>query len=211
MRICTFAVLSLIAAAGLGGCNGNLEDENALLLEENNALRRQLEERAGALDDMYDQVQDKDRQLAQLRRELDETPVQNNPFGDIRGVKGSATAGEVTALIESDLLFDSGKATLKSSAKRALAEVARVIRREYSDQRIRVAGHTDSDPIKKSGYKSNHHLGFERAFAVRQFLISEGIPARHLYIASHGPDQARSTKQQSRRVEIAVILNERIG
>jgi chemotaxis protein MotB len=89
-----------------------------------------------------------------------------------------------------------------------LDEVARVIIREYPGRSIRVAGHTDTDPIRKSGYKSNYHLGFERAYAVRDYLIQRGVPERNVYIASHGPNRALGSKQQSRRVEIVVVVNE---
>ena len=130
-----------------------------------------------------------------------------NPFGNIPGVQGSASAGEVTATLASDVLFDAGKATLKSSAKQTLARVARVIRSEYPGNTVRVAGHTDTDPIRKSGHKSNYHLGFERAYAVRTYLIEQGLRGDEIYIASHGPDQAKGSKAESRRVEIVVVLD----
>ena len=128
-------------------------------------------------------------------------------FENIPGVTGSASAGEVTASVESDLLFDSGKATLKSNAKKSLDQVASVLNSTYGSATIRVAGHTDSDPIRKSGHKSNYHLGFERAFAVRDYLISKGVSSNRVSLASYGPDIPKGSKPQSRRVEIVVVLN----
>ncbi|NNF42077.1 MAG: OmpA family protein [Phycisphaerales bacterium] len=130
-----------------------------------------------------------------------------DPFAGIAGVTGSMQAGEVRATVASDVLFDPGRATLKSSAKQSLDAVARVITSNYSGQSIRVTGHTDADPIRKSGHKSNHHLGFERAFSVRAYLIERGVPANQVYLASHGPDRARGTKKESRRVDISVELD----
>ncbi len=52
-----------------------------------------------------------------------------------------------------------------------------------------------------------NHLGYERAFAVRQHLLSNGVTASRMYLASHGPDEPRTTKAASRRVEIVVLLN----
>jgi outer membrane protein OmpA-like peptidoglycan-associated protein len=200
----------VLAGLMLGGCNNSLKEENALLAEENEALRAQLSERNAALDSAHDELRSKDQRLADLRRQLesDEGQTAADPFRGIAGVTGSVGVGEVTATLESDILFDSGKATLKSSAKRALDEVARVIVREYPGRSIRVAGHTDTDPIRKSGYKSNYHLGFERAYAVRDYLIQRGVPERDVYIASHGPNRTLGSKQQSRRVEIVVVVNE---
>ena len=79
--------------------------------------------------------------------------------------------------------------------------------RRYSGHQVQISGHTDSDPIKKSGFSSNYHLGFERAYAVREYLISKGVPEARLGLASYGPDHALASKSQCRRVEIVVMLN----
>ena len=88
-----------------------------------------------------------------------------------------------------------------------LDQVAGVLNSTHAGRTIRIAGHTDTDPIRKSGYKSNYHLGFERGFAVREYLISRGVAADRVYLASHGPDEPQGSKAQSRRVEIVVIMN----
>ena len=201
----------LVTASMLTGCNNDLKDENALLTEENHNLREQLSERNTALDSAHDELREKDMQLARLRGDLEESRnsvTMGDPFGDIQGVKGSVGAGEITATVESDVLFASGKATLRSSAKQSLNQVARIITSQYPGRSVRVAGHTDSDPIRKSGYKSNYHLGFERAYAVRDYLISQGVSSSQVYIASHGPDRTMGSKKESRRVDIVVVLNE---
>jgi chemotaxis protein MotB len=206
----------LVVAAMLTGCNSNTKDENALLTEENQSLREQLSDRNNALQSAHDELRDKDMRLAELQRELEaaqQSPqltanMPADPFGNIPGVTGSVGAGEITATLESDVLFDSGKASLKQAAQRSLDEVARIISNSYRGKPIRVAGHTDTDPIRKSGYKSNYHLGFERAYAVREYLISRGVPASSVYIASYGPDRSKATKQKSRRVEIVVVVND---
>jgi outer membrane protein OmpA-like peptidoglycan-associated protein len=148
--------------------------------------------------------------IAELTRELDaaeQAPPATDPFGGIEGVSGSYAAGEVTASVEGDILFDSGKSTIKDGARRSLDAVIAVLRDSYAGRTIRVAGHTDRDPIRKSSFKSNHHLAFERAYAVREYLVQNGVPASNVYVASHGPDRARGSKQESRRVEIAVVMS----
>ncbi|MHC5024753.1 MAG: OmpA/MotB family protein [Planctomycetota bacterium] len=205
----------LLAATALGGCDNNKAgDENALLTEENESLRTQLSERNTALDSAYDENRQLTMQVSELRREIDDLqsapasiPSGSTAFDNIPGVTGSMQAGEVTATIESDVLFDPGKATLKAAAKQALNAVADVLNSSYAGQPVRIGGHTDSDPIRKSGHKSNYHLGFERAFAVREYLVSRGVTTSRLYLASYGPDKPRDTKAHSRRVEIAVIVN----
>ena len=219
-----------IAAAILTGCQSDLTEQNARLMDENRGLRDQLGERNGALESAYTDVRDRDERIASLETELQTanstedpygaypdgaapmgqyaSPPVANPFGGIDGVTGTVGAGEITATLEGDVLFDAGKTSLKKGSKRSLDAIVSILTATYGGKTIRVAGHTDTDPIRKSGYKSNYHLGFERAFAVREYLVSQGVPRSQVYIASHGPDQAMSSKQASRRVEIAVVLND---
>lgn len=203
----------MLAALALTGCNDSMKEQNSMLLEENEGLRAQLSDRSAALESAQLATEEHEREAVRLRRELEEArarreeAVQTTGFEGIAGVSGSVGAGEVTATVESDVLFDSGKAEIKSAAKQALNDVANVLNNTHSGRTIRIAGHTDSDPIRKSGFKSNYHLGFERAYAVREYLISRGVASNRIYIASHGPDRARSTKARSRRVEIIVVLN----
>ena len=198
-------VMGLIAVSmGMTGCKNSMKTENANLTAENQSLRDQLADRNKALEDCNSELRSREQQLAEMRR--GGSGSTGTGFENIPGVTGSYNAGEVTASVQGDLLFDSGKTTLKSSAKKSLDAVASVLNSTYSGANIRIAGHTDSDPIKKSGFKSNYHLGFERAWAVREYLISKGISAKRLSLASHGPDVPKSSKPQSRRVEIVVIV-----
>jgi outer membrane protein OmpA-like peptidoglycan-associated protein len=203
-------LLVALAASFLPGCAANtMKEENALLRDENKTLRAQLEERNGALDSVNQELRDRSVELAELRRRGAEKPKETGPTGfeGIAGVTGSMSAGEVTATVESDILFDPGKATLRSAARKTLDAVAQVLNQSYGGKSIRIAGHTDTDPIKKSGHASNYHLGFERAFAVREYLVKQGVSSGRIYLASHGPDRPRGSKDASRRVEIIVVMN----
>ena len=212
-RIITLTGL-IAAVYAMTGCNDTLKDENALLLEENKEIRAQLADRNSALDAVNRDLREAEMENTRLQRELDASqmqtasqPAATTGFEGIAGVTGVAGAGEVTAVVEGDVLFASGKTTLKAAAKQSLDAVASVLNSTYSGRSVRITGHTDSDPIRKSGFKSNYHLGFERAYAVRDYLISRGVSATRLSLASFGPDRPQGTKEQSRRVEIVVILN----
>ena len=208
MRVkrCTGLLMVLVSAALLGGCNNKLKSENELLAQENESLRAQLNDRNAALEAANLELRDKSMQLTDLKNRGPGASDGLSGFQGIDGVTGSVGVGEVTASVEGDFLFDSGRATLKTTAKKSLDSVAGVLNSTYSGQSIRIEGHTDTDPIKKSGHKSNYHLGFERAYAVREYLISKGVSANRIYLASFGPDQPKTNKQQSRRVEITVLL-----
>ena len=202
----------LLSMTTITGCQ-ELQQENSLLVEENQTLRTQLSTRNSALDDANSQLREKEALVADLNREAELAgmlePIETtDPFAGIEGVTGTIDAGEITATIEGDLLFSSGSASLKTAAKSSLDTVVQTIASEYPGRSIRISGHTDTDKIKKSPFKSNYHLGFERAWAVRNYIISRGINENLIHVASFGASHAQSTKARSRRVEIAIILNE---
>ncbi|MHC5005390.1 MAG: OmpA family protein, partial [Planctomycetota bacterium] len=137
MRRSRLASLSLVLVALVaGGCNSgkSLKEQNALLMEENQTLRSQLDDRNAALDNLNQELRDRDMQVSEMRRQVSDmqsqtaaTPVGSTGFEGIPGVSGSMAAGEVTATLESDILFDPGKATLKAAAKQTLGSVAEVL------------------------------------------------------------------------------------
>lgn len=197
----------LVAAAGLTGCKNKKASETAMLEEENATLRNQLAERTKALEDTHAEKRSLEQQLAALRKDANSPTGADGGSFTRDGVEWSAGAGEVTASIQGDVLFDSGKTTLKTTAKKSLDSVASILKGEYTGKSIRVSGFTDTDPIKRSGYKSNYHLGFERAYAVREYLVSKGIEHKRISLASYGPDAPKGSKPQSRRVEVVVLVN----
>ncbi len=194
----------LCIVACLGGCTANLKKQNTLLNKENEELRTQISERNTALGETQASLREKEQELARLRREGGPVAAGGTGFEQIPNIKATAGVGEVTVAVESDVLFASGKTTLKDVAKKSLDQVAEVLNRSYKGQQIRIEGYTDTDPIKKSGYKSNYHLGFERAWAVREYLVSKGVDSKQVSLASYGPNDPANTKAASRRVEIVV-------
>jgi len=103
-------------------------------------------------------------------------------------------------------LFASGKVELRAEAKKTLTEIANVIKREYSGKRIRIEGYTDTDPIKRSGWKDNLQLSAERAGAVHRHLQEQGVPGESMDLVGRGQWHPRDSKSRSRRVEIVVVV-----
>lgn len=105
----------------------------------------------------------------------------------------------------SDVLFDSGKATLQPGARTKLRELAGILDR-YPRTTVSITGNTDS----RGSVELNDRLSRERAQAVADELIANGVnPAR---IATFGagasnPVATNDTpegRQQNRRVDIVV-------
>ncbi|MCH2152193.1 MAG: OmpA family protein [Phycisphaerales bacterium] len=202
----TLATLILfVIGTLLTGCNDSAKTKVAMLTDENQELRNQLEERDRALDATTSDLREANRMLREQQELMATQPVaEANPFAGIEGVSTSVSGNEVTVSMQGDILFDSGRASLRGSAKKSLDQIASVIKSNYPGKRIVVVGHTDSDPIRKSGYKSNHHLGFERGWAVYEYLSKRGVSDSSMAVSSYGPTEPMGTKKESRRVEIVV-------
>jgi flagellar motor protein MotB len=112
--------------------------------------------------------------------------------------------------LESGQLFAAGRADLKPEVGPTLDRIAQVLKSEYAGHLVGIEGHTDSDPITKSKWKSNHELAVARSVALFQALKSRGVPESQLFVAGYGPNRplgpndSKQTKSQNRRVELVV-------
>jgi len=111
-----------------------------------------------------------------------------------------------------EVLFDSGKAELKQPSLEMLNKVAQVLIDTVPDLSVGVEGHTDNQPIKYSGWKSNWELSSARALSVVHYLQDEKkIDPFRLAAIGHGeykPVESNDTKigqQKNRRVEIVIL------
>jgi outer membrane protein OmpA-like peptidoglycan-associated protein len=111
----------------------------------------------------------------------------------------------------SDVLFDTGSATLKPGAREKLARVAGILA-AHPDLKIEIEGHTDS----VGGEDYNQRLSERRAESVRAYLVQQKIPPAAVDAEGFGesrPVASNATtagRQQNRRVEL-VVSGESIG
>jgi outer membrane protein OmpA-like peptidoglycan-associated protein len=111
----------------------------------------------------------------------------------------------------SDVLFDFNKYTLKPGAREKMAKVSGILL-AYPGLKIRVEGHTDA--IGSDEY--NQKLSEERAGAVRDYLVQQGVPNPTVTAIGLGKADPVATndtaagRQQNRRVEL-VVSGEPIG
>jgi chemotaxis protein MotB len=116
-----------------------------------------------------------------------------------------------------DVLFDSGRETLKQDGKDILAKVAAVVKADPQllSRDYEVSGHTDNKPFKGGPFKDNWGLSLMRAREVLVFLVDPekggGLPTEHWSaagfadtdpIASNDTDDGR---QKNRRCELIVM------
>jgi len=113
-----------------------------------------------------------------------------------------------------DLLFDSGKAKIKTDAYPLLNKISSVLKSNMAQFNVGIEGHTDNVPIKVSGWKSNWELSSARALSVLHYLVNDqGISPERLSAIGYGeyqPVASNETKDgrlQNRRVEIVILPN----
>ena len=130
------------------------------------------------------------------------------------GVSVKVKEGHISVVLPSSILFNSGQTKLKKAATNSLAKVCSVLKKDFPNETIRIEGHTDSDPVKrtKKVYKSNWELSSARAANVLHFLVDKcQLDPKKLYLAGYGKYQpvasnkSKSGKQKNRRVEIVVL------
>ena len=111
----------------------------------------------------------------------------------------------------SDVLFDTGKYSLKPGAREKLAKVAGILL-AYPGLNIEVGGYTDN----VGGDAMNQTLSENRAGSVRDYLVNQGVATdsvsakgfgNTLPVATNGNSAGR---QQNRRVEL-LVSGEAIG
>jgi chemotaxis protein MotB len=111
-----------------------------------------------------------------------------------------------------DVLFDSGKAKIRPEAYASLNKVAKVLKENVPQLNIGIEGHTDNQPIKHSGWKSNWELSTARALSVLHYLADkEGLSPDRLSAVGYGEYQPVASndtgkgRQLNRRVEIIIL------
>jgi len=105
----------------------------------------------------------------------------------------------------SDVLFDTGKYTLRAAAREKLSKSSGIVV-AHPGLRLSVEGHTDS----VGSDQFNQTLSEVRAGGVRDYLVSQGVPADSISSTGFGKTQPIATndtpegRQQNRRVELVV-------
>jgi len=114
-----------------------------------------------------------------------------------------------------DVLFDSGKYTLRPAAREKLAKLSGIVL-GHPGLRLAAEGHTDSTGTSDF----NQRLSVKRAEAVAEYLGSQGVPSDSLSAAGFGDtrpiaqNNTAAGRQQNRRVELIVsgeVIGTKIG
>jgi outer membrane protein OmpA-like peptidoglycan-associated protein len=131
------------------------------------------------------------QETARVQSELDALNATSTPRGMV--------------LTLGDVLFDTGRAELKSGASRNLDQLAKFLV-EHPERRVQVDGFTDS--VGTDSY--NEELSQRRADAVREALITRGVEPSRIGTEGYGKAYPVATnadsggRQLNRRVEVVI-------
>ncbi len=153
--------------------------------------------------------------LAQKVQEL--TRYRSDFFGRLRQILGDRPDIRVVGdrfVFQSEVLFDTGQATVNPAGDAELDKLASAIvelEHEIPPEIpwiLRVDGHTDKRPIQSAQFPSNWQLSTARAVAVVQYLISKGVDPQRLAAAGFGefqpidPGDSDDAYSKNRRIEL---------
>ncbi len=187
----SFLVFTLLTAFSASGCTVIYQKGRRTDVEKISQLTDQLSELEKAKAELEDrlkgEISDKEVKVEMLERGLVITFV-------------------------AEVLFDSGKAHLRNESLGKLDKVAGVLKTTVKDLSVGIEGHTDNEPIKHSGWKSNWELSSARAMSVLHYLVdNQEIAPTRLAGTGYGEyrpvasNDTRDGRQNNRRVEIVIL------
>ena len=103
-------------------------------------------------------------------------------------------------------MFDSGKASFQQQTYPVLQAITAILK-EYPTANFSIEGHTDSDGKDAT----NQKLSEDRAAAVKNYLVENGIAASRLTSAGFGEskpidtNKTKAGKANNRRVEVKLV------
>jgi outer membrane protein OmpA-like peptidoglycan-associated protein len=172
---------------------------------------RKAEEDARRAEEQARQAEDAARRNAQeadrLRQqsESDQAQLRQQILAQLNAVLETRDTARGLIVNMSDVLFDTGRYTLRPGAREKLAKVSGIVV-SHSGLMLAVEGHTDS----VGGDEYNMRLSENRANSVRDYLVAQGINPSTITARGFGKtmpvaDNATAAgRQMNRRVELVV-------
>ena len=150
-------------------------------------------------------------QLSAQQAETDKAAMRTRLSEQLNTILQTRDSARGLIVSMSDVLFDTGKYSLKPGAREKLAKVAGILL-AYPGLDIAVGGYTDN----VGGDAMNQRLSENRAGSVRDYLVQQGVATNSVTARGFGNSLAVATndnatgRQQNRRVEL-VVSGEAIG
>lgn len=109
-----------------------------------------------------------------------------------------------------NVLFHTGSANLTDRGRSILDDLAASLKSQYAGRTLNIEGHTDTQPITHSKWKSNWELGAARALTVLHYLVDQhGFTQSNLSATTYGefqPKVPNTTAENMSRNRRAVVV-----
>jgi len=144
-------------------------------------------------------------QLAAQQADTDKAAMRAKLSEQLNSILQTRDSARGLIVSMSDVLFDTGKYSLKPGAREKLAKVAGILL-AYPGLNIEIGGYTDN----VGGDAMNQTLSENRAGSVRDYLVQEGVSPNSVSARGFGNTLPVATndnsagRQQNRRVELLV-------
>lgn len=187
--------------AALASTRAELKDERQDNNATNNALRATNNAQGKELDKTAAQLETEKQARATAEASL---AGAMKDLAAVAAVKEDARGMIIT--LSGSVLFASNKYALLNTAMTKLNQVAEALKAQGADKRMVVEGHTDS----QGSDKINQPLSLNRANAVRDYLVSRGVPSDRISAVGMGSSKpvadnlTPENRANNRRVEIII-------
>lgn len=156
---------------------------------------------------MDKQKKELEEQLAQVK----ELASQRDTTYIVQTVKDSNNLDAIRLVLGNSVLFSTGSAKLSAAAQAALSRVAYNLQ-QFPNTDVTIVGYTDNTGSEAL----NNKLSLERAQAVMDYLVNNGIPSTRLKAVGEGwnnPIASNATAEgraQNRRVEMFITADQQM-
>jgi chemotaxis protein MotB len=168
---------------------------------------------AGLTQEKMNAIKERDRVIEEQKHSYDNVVSELTEEIKKGEIEVKQLKDKLTLTMVEKILFDSGKADIKTNGKKVLDRVAEILK-TINDKQIRIEGHTDNVPIGAvlaGKFPTNWELSTSRATTVVRYLQEKGVSPAFLNASGYSefkPVDSNETdegKAKNRRIEIVLI------
>lgn len=152
----------------------------------------------------------REQALSESEKMKEEIEKEVNSYGIQNQVEVDFNAEYVSLTLNGAILFDSGKAEIRTDALSLIDKIGKILE-TYDSNIIEIEGHTDNVPMRSGRYEDNNVLSMYRALTVADYIrdntslnpanIKSSGRGEYVPIADNATEEGRA---RNRRVEIKV-------
>ncbi len=192
---------------------GELKERHDYLFTENHRITRQNKDLTTQNNILADKLEGEQARLAAAQALLKDLNKEKPPEAPKEGWKTNPKTGGI--VLENEIMFSAGSSKLSKKGETALQRLAALLNSDkYINYYVRVDGHTDDIPVKKTIKENidNWFLSARRAHAVLVELKKRQVAPDRLFVVGYGehhpivPNKpGRKGTPANRRVEIVLV------